>query len=91
MSLAPPTEQQSLEPDFDLETDYESLVMDTCALLARTDCRFHISGFGQSPWPVDIAYALSSVMEQLPAAVEALGEGTSLLSSTCTARGSSAA
>ncbi|WP_043680804.1 hypothetical protein [Streptomyces xylophagus] len=75
MSLIPPSRETPLTPDFELDEDYESLVMDTCQLLAETDCRFHVAGFGQDPWPVDISYDLSSVMEQLPEAIASLGDG----------------
>ncbi|AKJ08600.1 hypothetical protein ABB07_00605 [Streptomyces incarnatus] len=52
--------------DLDLAADYESLVMDACELLGETDCCFHVAGFGQDPWPVDVSYDLSAVIEQLP-------------------------
>ncbi|MGP3973162.1 hypothetical protein ACTWQF_03825 [Streptomyces sp. 8N114] len=72
MSITPPSNQSPLTPDFDLSTDYESLVMDSCELLSQTNCKFEISGFGQDSWPVDVSYDLSSVIEQLPAALTAL-------------------
>lgn len=51
-------------PDGDLA--YDSLVMEACEVLAETDCTFSICGFGSDDWPVDIAYDLSALVEQLP-------------------------
>lgn len=56
----------------DSSHDYESLVMEACQALGEADCQFHVGGFGQDYWPVDIAYDLSSAIEQLPGAVQAL-------------------
>lgn len=56
-TVAPP-------PDSDL--DYDSLVMEACQVLAETDCVFALRGFGADDWPVDIAYDLSTLVEQLP-------------------------
>ncbi|MEV6055815.1 hypothetical protein [Streptomyces sp. NPDC052107] len=70
--MSPPTFDTPVAHDLDLAEDYESLVMDACELLAETDCRFRVAGFGQGPWPVDISYDLSSVIEQLPQALTAL-------------------
>ncbi|WP_154685996.1 hypothetical protein [Streptomyces himastatinicus] len=75
MSVTPPSNSVRLTPDFELDEDYESLVMDVCQLLSQTDCRFHVSGFGQDSWPVDISYDLSSAIEQLPEALESLQRG----------------
>ncbi|MCC5480428.1 hypothetical protein ACFV2N_12420 [Streptomyces sp. NPDC059680] len=72
MTVSPPTSDTPVTHDLDLAEDYESLVMDACELLGETDCRFHVAGFGQDPWPVDISYDLSSVIEQLPQAWTAL-------------------
>lgn len=49
-----------------LESDYEPLVMQLCEILADTDCRFVIAGFGCDDWRADVAYDLSVVVEQLP-------------------------
>lgn len=46
--------------------DFRSLVMHACALLSKTDCQFHVGGFGQDDWPVDVGYDLPTVIEQLP-------------------------
>ncbi|MEU7556488.1 hypothetical protein AB0B01_29905 [Streptomyces sp. NPDC044571] len=73
MSLTSPSAE--LPPDLvaiELSDDYESLAMDACQLLSETDARFIISGFGQEEWPVNISYDLSSVMEQLPEAIDSL-------------------
>ncbi|MHB9861852.1 hypothetical protein [Streptomyces sp. YIM S03343] len=72
MAVSPPTSDVPVTHDLELAEDYESLVMDACELLAETDCRFHVAGFGQDPWPVDVSYDLSSVIEQLPQACTAL-------------------
>jgi hypothetical protein len=80
LSIIPPAGQLHLVPEFDLSADYESLVMNSCELLSESGCRFHAEGFGQSHWPVDVSYDLSSVMEQLPSAIAALkcGERTTI-------------
>ncbi|MFJ4583274.1 hypothetical protein [Streptomyces echinatus] len=75
MTVSPPTSHTPPAPRPDLAEDYESLVMDACELLAETDCRFDVAGFGQNPWPVDVSYDLSSVIEQLPRARTALRRG----------------
>jgi hypothetical protein len=62
-------------PDQGGDEDFMSRVIDACALLGQTDCRFHVAGFGQDPWPVDVCYDLSTVVEQLPAALTALRHG----------------
>jgi hypothetical protein len=51
-------------PDGDL--DYDLLVMEACKVLAETGCVFTICGFGNDDWPVDVAYDLSTLVEQLP-------------------------
>lgn len=48
------------------DLDFDSVVMDLCQVLAETDCTFRIAGFGQSQWPVDVRYDLSTLVEQLP-------------------------
>jgi hypothetical protein len=75
MSVTPPTSNVELNPEFELDEDFESLVMDTCQMLSQTDCQFRVSGFGQDPWPVDVSYDLSSAIENLPEALEALKHG----------------
>ncbi|MFD8871116.1 hypothetical protein ACFV1F_43435 [Streptomyces sp. NPDC059590] len=77
LSVTPPTSDFALTPEFELDEDFESLVMDACQILSRTDCQFHVSGFGQDPWPVDVSYDLSSAIENLPEAIEALKLGES--------------
>ncbi|WP_159046224.1 hypothetical protein [Streptomyces sp. MMG1121] len=67
-TVSAPTSGTPVTHDLDLSEDYESLVMDACDLLGETDCRFHVAGFGQDPWPVNVSYDLSSVIEQLPRA-----------------------
>jgi hypothetical protein len=49
-----------------IEDDFGGMVVAACGLLAVTDCRFHIEGFGALEWPVDVAYDLSAFVEQLP-------------------------
>ncbi|WP_146075028.1 hypothetical protein [Streptomyces sp. Ru73] len=74
MSVTPPSTQTVLTTDFSFDEDFDSLVMDTCQLLSRTDCEFQVSGLGQDRWPVDVSCDLSSVIEQLPEALTALRE-----------------
>ncbi|MYT26914.1 hypothetical protein GTW69_42750, partial [Streptomyces sp. SID7760] len=77
MSLTPPSAELPTDLlDVELSEDYESLAMDACQLLSDTDARFIVSGFGQEEWPVNISYDLSSVIEQLPAAIDALRSGS---------------
>ncbi|MEO3756081.1 hypothetical protein [Streptomyces sp. B6B3] len=75
MAVVPPSRPRNLVPDFDLTQDSDALVMDACGLLATTDCRFRVSGFGQDEWPVDVAYDLSTVIEQVPQALDDFREG----------------
>ncbi|MFD6998210.1 hypothetical protein ACFWA5_18500 [Streptomyces mirabilis] len=49
---------------------YEYFVMYACDRLARTDCRFRIGGFGLDDWGFDVAYDMSSFMEELPSLIE---------------------
>ncbi|MFE5024829.1 hypothetical protein ACFRAO_16200 [Streptomyces sp. NPDC056656] len=72
MAVVPPSSHTTLTPDFELDEDFESLVMDACQLLSQSDCSFRVSGFGQDSWPVDVSYDLSSVIEQLPDALASL-------------------
>ncbi|MFF2330074.1 MULTISPECIES: hypothetical protein [unclassified Streptomyces] len=76
MSVTPPAGRLRPTPDLEIADDYESLVMEVCKILSETDCHFLISGFGQDDWPVDISYDLSSVIEQLPAAIVDLQRGS---------------
>ncbi|UFR05261.1 hypothetical protein KBP30_30675 [Streptomyces sp. Go40/10] len=73
MTVSPPASDIPVAHDLGPSEDYASLVMDACELLAETDCRFRVSGFGQDAWPVDVSYDLSSVIEQLPQVRTALG------------------
>ncbi|MFE1869956.1 hypothetical protein ACFW9N_03510 [Streptomyces sp. NPDC059496] len=78
MSLTPPSaELPSDVVEVELSDDYESLAMDACQLLSGTDARFFVSGFGQEAWPVSVSYDLSSVIEQLPEAIDSLRSGRS--------------
>ncbi|MFB6578637.1 hypothetical protein ACFCYC_14650 [Streptomyces sp. NPDC056402] len=78
MSLTTPSaELPSDGVEVELSDDDESLAMDACQLLSGTDARFFVSGFGQEAWPVNVAYDLSSVIEQLPGAIGSLGSGRS--------------
>ncbi|MCP2319271.1 hypothetical protein APR12_004638 [Nocardia amikacinitolerans] len=67
LSITPATKPSgtvAAAPDGDL--DYTSLVMMACEVLAETDCAFTIGGFGSDDWAVDVAYDLSTLVEQLP-------------------------
>jgi hypothetical protein len=57
--------------------DFDSIVMDLCAVLAESDCSFEISGFGQYEWPVDVRYDLSTLMEQFPETLSQIRSGGS--------------
>lgn len=47
--------------------DYETLVMEACGALSDAGgSRFHIGGFGNDDWPLDVGYDLSAFMEQFP-------------------------
>jgi hypothetical protein len=47
-----------------------------CRALALTgQIRFHVEGFGQDPWPVDVETDLAVLLEQLPETVAKLREG----------------
>ncbi|MFF3774502.1 hypothetical protein [Streptomyces sp. NPDC002232] len=77
MSLTPPSTELPDPLETELSDDYESLAMDACQLLSETDAQFIMSGFGQDEWPVDVSYDLSTVIEQLPSAMESLRQGRS--------------
>jgi hypothetical protein len=56
----------AVEYDAELD-DVRSLVFEACQSLAESDAvAFRVEGFGQSPWPVDVATDLPTVIEQLP-------------------------
>jgi hypothetical protein len=48
--------------------------MEACELLTELNCQFEVAGFGSSPWPVDITYDLSTLLEQIPLLAQSLGE-----------------
>ena len=60
--------------EYDPETDdIRSLLRDICHHLASSgQAHFHVEGFGQSPWPVDVSTDLLTLLEQLPEAVASL-------------------
>ncbi|WP_134661359.1 MULTISPECIES: hypothetical protein [unclassified Amycolatopsis] len=65
-SLRPATRAPgSVAPMLNGDLDYDALVIEACQVLATTDCAFTVRGFGGS-WPVDVAYDLSTLVEQLP-------------------------
>jgi hypothetical protein len=73
VSLVPPSTSGIGPSRVKIErADYQSLVMEACGLLAETDCCFHVGGFGQDDWNLDVAYDMSSVIEQLPEVVSGL-------------------
>jgi hypothetical protein len=76
MRLDPPTHPaDEFDPGAVVAADYATEVINLCDLLGETDARFHVSGFGLPSWPVDVAYDLSAVMEQLPGVIRALVAG----------------
>lgn len=62
------TEVAADELDF-----YEGLIMHACRLLATTDTKFHLGGFGSHDWNLDISYDFSIFMEQYPDLMQAVG------------------
>lgn len=63
----PPATPSPDSASLELDGDYETLVMEACSVLSEVEgCRFHIGGFGDDEWPLDVAYDLSVFMEQLP-------------------------
>lgn len=51
---------------------YEALIIYVCSLLAGTDAKFHIGGFGSDDWNLDISYDFSIFMEQYPDLMQAM-------------------
>jgi hypothetical protein len=80
ISLTRPLKFSGSSESQEIPEDFTSLVMDGCSLLEEAGCRFLVSGFGQNPWPVDVRYDLSTVVEQLADVLEGLraGEETEL-------------
>ncbi|MBB1152121.1 hypothetical protein [Amycolatopsis dendrobii] len=65
-SLRPATRAPGrVAPAPDGDPGFDALVIEACQVLAATDCAFTVRGFGGS-WPVDVAYDLSTLVEQLP-------------------------
>ena len=55
--------------------EYETLLMEACSALSNVGGgRFHIGGFGNDDWPLDVAYDLSAFMEQLPSLLASVRE-----------------
>jgi hypothetical protein len=54
--------------------DVRSILVDFCRYVGRRGV-FHISGFGQDPWPVDVNTDLPVLLEQLPMAIKAIAIG----------------
>jgi hypothetical protein len=75
VGLEPPRQVPSTVADVDTTADYDTLVIQACEVLERTDCRFLVGGFGQPVWPVDVGYDLSSLIEQLPGLLKDLRAG----------------
>lgn len=58
--------ESAKEYDSELDT-LDGLLSDVCKALSNFDnIIFHIEGFGQSPWPVDVYVDLCTFVEQLP-------------------------
>lgn len=66
---------RGLEEGLEDSNDYQYLVIEGCASLSGTDCRFVIGGFGQDDWRYDIEYDMSSFLEGLPELLAALDSG----------------
>jgi hypothetical protein len=57
------------------DDDIRSILRDTCRSLR--DCTdFHVSGFGQDEWPVDVKTDLVVLLEQIPDAIRAIRSGS---------------
>lgn len=64
---------RAYDDEFD---DVSSVIEDACAILGESGAvRFSVSGFSDTPWPVDVATDLSVVLEQLPDAIKKAREG----------------
>lgn len=62
---------------YDLELDdIRSILEDICEAVA-SEGQFVVSGFGQDPWPVDVATDLVVFLEQLPDLLHAIADGVS--------------
>lgn len=51
--------------------DIRSLLVDLCRHIEKPG-KFIVSGFGQSPWPVDVGTDLPVFLEQLPEAIKSV-------------------
>ena len=75
-SLDMPSGGSTLVTPTDVDTDdFTSLVISACEMLGATDCRFHMGGFGQDDWNLDVRYDMSSVVEQVPDVLAGLRAG----------------
>ncbi len=57
MSIVYPEEPVLVDWDGESEVEIEefhSLILSSCEVLAYADFDFHVSGFGQTGWPVDV-------------------------------------
>lgn len=60
--------------------DGRSVIYDLCEIFSDTgDISFSVSGFGQTEWPVDCVFDLSSVMEQLPEIIKKINNGSDFI------------
>ena len=55
--------------------DYQTRVIGACEILSRTDCRVRMGGFGKADWRLDVAYDLSTIIEQLPDVLAGIRSG----------------
>jgi hypothetical protein len=61
------------DPELD---DVQSIITNVCHGIAGAGgALFHVSGFGQDTWPVDITTDLPVLLEQLPAVLHGLEQG----------------
>lgn len=49
--------------------------MQACLHLGESNCEFHVGGFGEDNWHLDVGYDLSTVLEQLPDLLASLRGG----------------
>jgi hypothetical protein len=73
----PPSESSREAGNFEEKPAYyDTLVIEACAALAEaTGSSFHVGGFGDEYWPLDVAYDMSAFIEQLPELLAGLRAG----------------
>jgi hypothetical protein len=77
VSFQPPRPSEPAAPaPEEAGASYETFVIEACGALAEVgDGSFHLGGFGDENWPVDVAYDMSAFVEQLPELLAGVREG----------------